>query len=166
MTTTLEQWRPIAGLEGRYEVSNLGRVRSLPRTEIHVKQGKPVTYHRTGRILKPGLGGAGYLTVSIGPVKQQKTVTVHFLVASAFLPPCPGLYGHGDWVIDHINEDRTDNRAENLRWLTQQQNNSTPAVRARRRLQALQQPRIGKFFVSRTDTQEPSCVIPLDKPAR
>jgi hypothetical protein len=150
MSNTLEEWRPIAGLEGRYEVSNLGRVKSLPRIEEHVKRGKPTTYRRAGRILKPGLGGVGYLTVSIGPFKQQKSVAVHVLVANAFLPPCPGLYGQGDWVIDHINEDKTDNRVENLRWLTQQQNNSTPTVIARCRLQALKQPRVGSRFVLRT----------------
>ena len=165
MSTTLEQWRPIAGLEGRYEVSNFGRVKSLARTETHVKQGKLVTYRRKEKILKPGLGGNGYLTVSIGAFKYQKSTAVHYLVATAFLPRCPGLYGLGDWVIDHINEDRTDNRVENLRWVTQQQNNSTPTVRARCRLQALQQPRVGSRFTSRADAHEPASVGPFDEPA-
>ena len=166
MSHTLEQWRPIAGLEGRYEVSNFGRVKSLSRVETHVKKGKPVTYRRKEKILKPGLGGNGYLTVSIGIFKGQKSVTVHYLVAMAFLPQCPGLYGLGDWVIDHINEDRTDNRPENLRWVTQQQNNSTPTVKTRCRLQALQQPRVGNRFISRADAHPPTCVIAVDEPAR
>jgi hypothetical protein len=165
MSHTLEQWRPIAGLEGRYEVSNLGRVKSLARTETHLKQGKPVTYRRRERILKPGVAGNGYLTVSIGLFKNQKSVTVHFLVASAFLPPCPGLYGLGDWVIDHINADRKDNRVNNLRWVTQQQNNSTETFRARCRLQALQQPRAGSRFISRADAHKPASIAPLDEPA-
>lgn len=166
MSHTLEQWRPIAGLEGRYEVSNFGRVKSLARVETHVKKGKFVTYRRKEKILKPGLGGNGYLTVSIGVFKNQKSVTIHYLVAMAFLPQCPGLYGLGDWVIDHINENKTDNHVENLRWVTQQQNNSTQTVKARCRLQALHQPRKGSYFVSRTDAHEPPSVIAFNKPAR
>lgn len=131
MSHTLEQWRPIAGLEGRYEVSNLGRVRSVTRIETHMRQGKPVTCRRSGKTLKPVYHRKGYLMVSIGTTGKPKMRTVHSLVAEAFLPVCPGNYGVGKWVVDHINEDRTDNRVENLRWLTNKENISTPAAKAK-----------------------------------
>ena len=117
MSNTLEEWRPVAGLEGRYEVSSFGQVRSVTRSETHVRQGKPVTCLRRGRILKTVIGGRGYLTVKIGSIGRQKSVAVHSLVAHAFLPTCPGDYGVGGWNVDHINDNKLDNRAENLQWL-------------------------------------------------
>lgn len=133
MITTLEQWRPIEGLENIYEVSNLGRVRSLPREVLVLRNGKPVVCRYTGKILKFGRTKNGYLVVNIGHTGKQKVRSVHCLVAYAFLPPCPGYHGRSDWHIDHINENKYDNRAENLRWLTHKDNNSTPEVKARLR---------------------------------
>lgn len=131
MSHTLEEWRPIAGLEKRYEVSNLGRVRSLPRLETHTRQGKPVTCYRSGKILKLLNHKKGYLMVNISVAGKPVMHTVHYLVATTFLPVCRGPYGVGNWVVDHINEDKTDNRVENLRWLTNKENISTPKARAK-----------------------------------
>lgn len=93
-----EEWRPIAGFDG-YEVSNDGRVRN------------------GARVLKPWLtSGTGYPAVRL---PDRRKHAVHRLVAMAF---CDG-YADG-MVVDHINCDRADNRATNLRWVTYSENNA------------------------------------------
>jgi hypothetical protein len=105
-----EEWRPAPGYEGRYEVSNAGCVRS--------RVGRSV------RVLQPTLNGVGYPTVRLYLGGKAKTHTVHSLVASAFLPPPPGPVGlrAGGYAVDHRNNQKADNRAENLEWVTQAEN--------------------------------------------
>jgi hypothetical protein len=116
MITTLEQWRPIVGLEDLYEVSNLGRVRGKERLirQKH-RNGKWMSYKLPSRVLTPC--GSPYLHVHLG--KHRRCARVHILVAEAFLPPCPGTYGTGKdcWNVDHINGNTKDNRVSNLQWL-------------------------------------------------
>lgn len=162
MSHTLEQWRPIAGLEGRYEVSDFGRVRSLARLETHLRQGVPITRWHKGQTLKAAATKNGYLVVNLGFGGRRKVHSVHCLVAYAFLPPCPGIHGRSGWHIDHINENKRDNRATNLRWLTHKDNNSTPTVRER--LRARPRNALRNRFISWADAHEPSSVISLDKP--
>jgi hypothetical protein len=99
-----ETWRPAPGWEGRYEVSDHGRVRRIA----------PGVGAKVGYILKPGPHPQGYRTVylSLAP-GVRKTVTVHKLVATAFLGPCPP--GH---EVNHKDGDKTNNRATNLEWVT------------------------------------------------
>lgn len=104
-----ERWRPVAGYEGLYEVSEQGSVRSLPR-----QAGK---YHIKGRLLKQFQNRAGYLCVCLSKEGEQTTVAVHRLVASAFVPN-----PEGKETVNHINEDKGDNRACNLEWLTLREN--------------------------------------------
>lgn len=100
-----EIWKPIAGYEGRYEVSNLGRVRS---------------FHRRGcRILRLSDRGApdNYLIVSLALNGRTRTRLVHHLVLLTFVGPRPeGM------VACHTNDVPHDNRLENLRWDTQEEN--------------------------------------------
>lgn len=106
-----EEWRSISGHEGEYEVSNLGRVKSL---DMKIWGGK-VFYPKEGKILSPGLGGTGYLTVSL----RGKTHKVARLVGLAFV----GGYEDG-LVINHINGIKTDDYSNNLEWVTSRQNNN------------------------------------------
>lgn len=105
-----EQWRPIAGYEGIYEVSDQGRVRSLDRT---LSDG----HRRQGQLLKPRAKRSGHLFVSLCWARAEKQEMVHRLVASAFVPN-PDLYP----LVLHWNDVPDDNRAENLRWGTDSQN--------------------------------------------
>jgi hypothetical protein len=164
MPHTLEQWRPIAGLEGRYEVSNLGRVRSLTRLETHTRKGKPITRLHKGRLLSAAATKNGYLVVNLGFGGHRKVHSVHCLVAYAFLPPCPGIHGRTGWHIDHINENKQDNHASNLRWLTHKENNSTPTVRAR--LRARPRNALRNRFISWADAQKPAGIGTFNEPPR
>lgn len=100
-----EIWLPVEGYEGLYEVSNEGRVRSL-------------NYNKTGetKILKPE-ESKGYLRVKLCKNRKVKRFLVHQLVAQAFVPNIFNLD-----VVNHINEVKSDNRAENLMWVTQKEN--------------------------------------------
>lgn len=110
-TIVEEIWKDIKGLEGYYQVSNYGRVRSLDSFCI-MKNGRP--RRKKGKILKLGFSGAKgkqYLKVGFGT--KMKPKTVHRIVAETFL-----YRKSKDMVVDHINRDRFDNRIENLEWVT------------------------------------------------
>jgi len=96
-----EIWKDVKGYEGLYRVSNLGRVLS------NIK------------ILKPAVSPQGYLIVNLSKQSKAKVITIHQLMAIAFLghTPC----GH-KIVVDHINNVKTDNRLENLQIITQREN--------------------------------------------
>ena len=108
-----EVWKPIKDYEGLYEISNLGRVKSL-------------NYKKTGKekILKNVENNYGYLMVGLTKNGKQKLFLVHRLVAEAFIPnpenkPC----------IDHINTIRTKNYVWNLRWVTHEENSNNPLTK-------------------------------------
>lgn len=111
-----EEWKDIKGLEDLYQVSNLGRVRSLDRTlEQRGPQGEPCIFHYKGKIIKPVLNYNGYMVVPLG--KNKPWNVVHRLVARAFIPN-----PYNKPMVNHINGDKTDNRAENLEWCTNREN--------------------------------------------
>lgn len=118
-----EVWKDVPGYEGLYQVSNLGRVKSLPR---YVNGRKPLVKPLSERILKPWLN-RGYLLVRLclNP-KIRKSIGVHRLVASAFIPN-PNNYPE----IDHIDGNPSNNIVDNLRWVTRQQNELNPITRKR-----------------------------------
>ena len=109
-----EIWKDIEGFEGRYQVSNMGRVRGLDRWSLDERP-----HFVKGRMLKLSPNnGKGYLRVSLSDGhRNYKHYEVHRLVALHFVPG----YKKG-LVVNHINEIKTDNRAENLEWCTYQYN--------------------------------------------
>lgn len=104
-----ETWRPVVGFEEYYEVSDLGRVRSLPRTWMtgFGERTKPMT------MMRPGPGKNGYLTLMFKVEGRRVPRTVHSLVAEAFIGPRPPKHD-----VCHCNGIKTDNRAVNLRYDT------------------------------------------------
>jgi hypothetical protein len=94
-----EEWRPIVGYEGLYEVSDLGRVKGLKR----------------GKIMKFTPDKDGYLILTLNN-KGENRFRVHRLVLQAFNPT------EEDLQCDHINHITNDNRLVNLRWATRSQN--------------------------------------------
>jgi hypothetical protein len=110
-----EEWRDIAGYEGLYQVSNLGRVKSLARKN-----------RLQDKILTPCNLTSGYLFVALRKNGNTKQFTVHRLVSCAFIPnpenkPC----------VDHIDCNRHNNCAANLSWVTYSENNLNPITRKR-----------------------------------
>lgn len=98
-----ETWKAIVRYEGIYEVSDRGRVRSL-------KYGK-------AKILTPWKTCDGYLAVKLYKDGKLKTVTVHRLVAEAFIPNPNNLE-----TVNHKDEVKTNNDASNLEWMTRADN--------------------------------------------
>ncbi len=119
-----ELWKPVIGYEGLYEVSNMGRVRSLPRI-VSDKNGKR-TRHLKGRILTNVCAQTGYHFVSLHKnEKRYGRRTVHRLVMETFNPT-----DDESLIVDHVNGIRNDNRLENLRWVDFHTNNrNTPYIR-------------------------------------
>lgn len=112
-----EIWKDIPGYEGLYQISNLGNVKSLSRIRSNGK----CFYLTKEKILKQSLSRKkhGYLCLSLTKNKNEKTHTVHSLMALTFLNHKPK--GHMI-VIDHINNNPLDNRIENLQIITQREN--------------------------------------------
>lgn len=111
-----EEWRDVAGYEGRYQVSSMGRVKSLERKFIN-KIGRERYVKEC--FLKPGADRGGYLRVGLCDGEKRKTFKVHRLVCEAF-------HENPDNKpqVNHINEIKTDNRASNLEWATARENSN------------------------------------------
>lgn len=101
-----EIWKDIAGWEGRYKVSNLGRVLSYNRPNGH-----------KDAIVVPHPNEKGYLMVHLYRKPVSKTVKVHKLVAEAFIPNPAHLP-----EVNHIDGDKSNNRVDNLEWMTRKAN--------------------------------------------
>lgn len=114
MSDIVEEWRPVYGYEGYYEVSNIGRVRTVARTIIR-SNGAPRPVPARIRIVSVNRGG--YEQLSLAKDGVHKMARVHRLVAEAFLGPGP----EGTDVC-HFDGNRRNNRVENLRHDTRSAN--------------------------------------------
>lgn len=105
-----ELWKPIAGWEDRYSVSDLGRVRRDVGGQGSI----------AGRILTTKRTSKGYRHVDLSRDDKKTRRLVHQLVAVAFLPPRPSPDHHPN----HIDANKANNAATNLEWLTVAENNA------------------------------------------
>ena len=97
-----EIWKPVVGYEKWYEVSNKGRVRRIG-----------------GKILKQRPNQHGYPLTTICTDGKVRTIAVHRMVAMAFVPNPRGVK-----CVNHIDENKANNNAENLEWVTHKENNN------------------------------------------
>lgn len=120
-----EVWRDIEGYEGLYKISNMGKVKSLAKRVCRgfcniVTKEQLMTLHRSKT-----KGRGYYLQVTLSKDGIQKSYRVHRLVANAFLKKKSGCN-----QVDHIDGNKDNNRAENLRWVSQAENMNNPVTKA------------------------------------
>ena len=120
----MEEWKSIPGYEGLYEVSSYGRVKSL---EISYIKKNGVMDHKPEIILRPKNNGTGYFTVCLYKNKIHKYYLIHRLVAQAFIPNPDNLS-----EVNHKDEDKSNNRVENLEWCDHKYNMNYNDVQKRR----------------------------------
>lgn len=113
-----EVWADIRDYEGIYKVSNYGRIKSLKRTVRYYSYTKEIP----SQIIRPnitGKDGKYYFAIHLRKDEKRKSVKIHRLVALSFIEN-PNNYP----CINHKNEDKFDNRAENLEWCSYSYNNT------------------------------------------
>ena len=112
----MEIWKSVVGYDGFYEVSSYGRVRSVDHYgNTGIRHSEQRMFK--GHVLKQNRKRNGYLTVDLSMNNVVKTISVHKLVATAFLPRMDG-----QTQVNHINCNKADNRVENLEWCTDKAN--------------------------------------------
>jgi hypothetical protein len=112
-----ETWKDIKGYEGYYQINSIGTVRSLNR---RVWNGKGYVLLK-GKIINSGIDSHGYPLARLSKEGKSKTFKIHQLVAQAFLNHKIDGYS---MVVDHINNNKEDNRVENLQVVSQRLNAS------------------------------------------
>lgn len=114
MESVHEEWRSVQGSGGTYEVSSLGRIRSLTRMVVDTTGRRQV---KRGTVLKPRCHSGGYRVVNVLDDGKFKTKFVHSIVADAFIGSRPE--GHD---VNHIDGDKSNNAASNMEYATRKEN--------------------------------------------
>lgn len=111
-----EEWKDIVGFEGIYQISNFGRVKSLPKL---VERGKWGSFTLPERLLHPNVNKSrGYVEITLGTKKcPGRRFKVHRLVAEAFIPNPDNLP-----EVNHKDENKENNKVDNLEWCTRKYN--------------------------------------------
>jgi hypothetical protein len=115
-----EVWKNIANYEGLYQVSNLGKIKSLSRSVNGTLGG---TYLTKERFLNPRPYTRGYRVVKLYTNGKAKRVSIHVLVATAFIPN-----PHKKPVVNHKDGNKENNHSANLEWVTDQENHTHAAL--------------------------------------
>ena len=116
----MEEWKSIPGYEGLYEVSSYGRVRSVERCDRF-------NHKIVSKILKPNYVNSGYFRVGMYKNKTFKYYLIHRLVAQAFIPNPDNLP-----QVNHKDEDKSNNRVDNLEWCSRSYNMNYGTLQQRR----------------------------------
>lgn len=112
----MEQWKDVPGYEGRYQVSDQGRIKSLPFMQRYLLRNGKEAYRQTKeRTLAQQQNNKGYLLVHLHRDNKRVAFTVHGLVARAFIPGGADTINHKDGV-------KTNCTATNLEWATWSEN--------------------------------------------
>lgn len=111
----MEQWKDIKGWVGYYQVSDLGRVRSIDRVVIHKNRGHK--QFKRGKLLKSVKTKKGYLSVDLVKQGLRKSVVVHRLVALTFIDN-----KHKKPQVNHKDGNKLNNHLSNLEWVTNKEN--------------------------------------------
>lgn len=120
-----EVWKDVKDYEGIFQVSNLGRVKSMSRL-ITYKDGR--SYTSKEKLMSPVLNGDGYPITHFKVGGEGRSVRVHRLVAQAFIEN-PNNYSE----VNHIDEDKTNNHCDNLEWCTRKENMNHGTIKERTR---------------------------------
>ena len=112
-----EIWRPVDGFEGYYEISNLGSLRSVDKY-IRIGGGKGYIKYFPSKIKSSSINNSGYkICILSKPGSKPVCRTIHRMVATAFIPNPHNLSD-----VNHIDEDKFNNRVDNLEWVSHREN--------------------------------------------
>lgn len=113
-----EIWKDVVGFEGRYMVSNMGRVKSLDFTSVVKKKFGIITVPKYGKILKPKVDKGGYYSQSLSIDGKSYYKSIHRMVLTAFVPN-----PENKPEINHKDGNKSNNCVDNLEWCNRSENN-------------------------------------------